>query len=125
MQFLGSTSELIVSSVVHISNSTIVTNVGLLLLPVLLTFLLMRKTLSASALPFQFILLVADSLLLAMFVLPLLSGGVQGAIYQTHAGNVFRQAHDVTIAAVAALHLVVMFIMRPKLHGKHRGKHAR
>ena|SRR3989344_192337 len=122
VQFLGDTAVLIVSSVIHISYPDVVTNIGLLLLPVTLTFVLMRKTLSTSALPFQFILLVADSLLLTIFLLPLLSPGVQGAIYQTPVGNVFRQAHDVAIAGVAALHLVVMFLMRPKLHGKHSGK---
>ncbi len=124
VQFLGSTAELVVSSMVHISNTTAITNIGLQLLPVLLTLLLMRKTLSASALPFQFVLLVADSLLLTMFILPLLPAGVQGAIYQTHIGSLFNQAHDVTIAAVAALHLTVMFLTKPKLHGK-RGKHSK
>ena len=121
VQFLGDTAVLIVSSVVHISYPGVVTNIGLLLLPVALTFVLMRKTLSTSALPFQFILLLADSLLLAMFILPLLSPGVQGAIYETSIGSVFRQAHDVTIAGVAALHLLVMFLMKPKL-GRHSGK---
>lgn len=120
-EFLGSTAELIVQSFVKTSNIDVITNVGLLLIPVVLTFVLMRKTLSASALPFQFFLLVANSLLLATFLLPLLSPGLQGAIYQTNAGNIMRQSHDVIIAGVAGLHLLVMFIMRPKLHGK--GKH--
>lgn len=97
--------------------------VALLLIPVILTLTLMRKTLSASALPFQFILLASDSLLLAIFLVPLLTPAMQSTIYQTPAGNIFRQAHDVSIAAIAGLHLLVMFFMRPKLHGKHGRKH--
>lgn len=124
VQFLGDTAELIVQSLVQISHPDITVRLGLLLLPVAFTFLLMRKTLSASALPFQFILLVADSLLLAAFLIPLLSAGTQGAIYQTHAGVIARQAHDVSIAGVAGLHLLVMFLMRPK-HGKHGGRRHR
>lgn len=121
-QFLGSTAELILRSLIHISHPEVVIQLILLLVPVGLAFALMRKTLSASALPFQFILLVANSLLLATFLVPLLTAGTQQAIYQTHAGSIFHQAHDVTIAAVAGLHLLVMFVMRPKHHGKH-GKH--
>ncbi len=120
VQFLGETAELIVRSMVQISHPDIAVRLGLLLLPVVFTFMLMRKTLSASALPFQFILLVANSLLLATFLIPLLSAGTQGAIYQTHTGSIVRQAHDVSIAGVAGLHLLVMFLMRPKPHGKHR-----
>lgn len=122
VQFLGSTAELIVRSMVKSSSSEIVTNIGLLLIPVFFTFLLMRKTLSASSLPFQFVLLLTDSLLLATFLVPLLSAGTQGAIYQTEIGSIFRQSHDVAIAAIAALHLLVMFFMRPKLHGKRKHK---
>lgn len=122
-QFLGDSAELTIRSMVHVSHPDVVIRLFLLLIPIALTFALMRKTLSASALPFQFILLVADSLLLGVFLVPLLTSGTQEAIYQTHAGNIFRQAHDVAIAAVAGLHLLVMFIMRPKHHGKHGKRH--
>ncbi len=118
VQFLGSTAELIVRSIVKSSNAEVMTNVGLLFIPLFFTFLLMRKTLSTSSIPFQFVLLLADSILLATFLVPLLSAGTQGAIYQTNIGNIFRQSHDVSIAAIAGLHLLVMFFMRPKLHGK-------
>ncbi len=123
-QFLGETAELTLRSTIHISNPDVVMRVGLLLIPVVLTFAFLRKTLSTSALPFLFFLLVADSLLLTTFLLPLLTPGMQNAIYQTQAGSVVRQAHDVAIAGVAGLHLVVMLIMRSKLpHGK--GRHRK
>jgi hypothetical protein len=123
-QYLGESAELTIRSLVQISHPEVVVPVGLLILPVALTLLFMRKTLAASALPFQFIVLVADSVLLMSFLLPLLTPGIQGAIYQTHAGSIIRQAHDINIAAVAALHLVVMFITKPAHHGKgHHSKH--
>ncbi len=118
VEFLGSSAALIVSSMIKSSNSDIVTNIALLLIPLFFTLLFMRKTLSTSALPFQFVLLIADSILLATFMVPVLSAGTQGAIYHTGIGNVFRQSHDLVIAAIAGLHLLVMFIMRPKLHTK-------
>lgn len=123
VEFLGESAELMLRSFIRVSDPDVVIRLFLLFLPFVLTLLLMRKTLSTGALPFQFILLVADSLLLAMFAVPLLTFATQESIYQTHAGGVFRQSHDVAIAAVAGLHLLVMFLMRPKHHGKHGGKH--
>lgn len=86
----------------------------------------MRKTLSAAALPFQFILLVANALLLAEFIVPLLPPGTQHAIYSTQIGSIFRQAYDVVVAGVAGLHVLVMWIMRPRHHNEHgRGHHGK
>jgi hypothetical protein len=120
--FLGETAELILRSMVQVSHPGVVIRLALLLIPIIVTFYLMRKTLSAAALPFQSILLIGDSLLLATFLIPILTPGVQGAIYQTNVGHIFWQAHDVAIATIAGLHLLVMFIMRPRHNGKHGRK---
>ncbi len=122
-EFLGDSAGLLVGTFTNVSNTDVITNVFLLLIPVLLTFILMRKTLSAASLPFQFILLVADSLLLATFLLPLLTPGLQGSIYLTDAGNIMRKSQDIIIVTVAGMHLLVMFLMRPKSHGKHGKRH--
>ncbi|HSX46447.1 MAG TPA: hypothetical protein VLF87_00435 [Patescibacteria group bacterium] len=122
VSFLGDTAELTFTSIVHVSHPDVVIRLILLLLPVVITWLLMRKTLSAAALPFQFVLLVGDSLLLAAFVLPLLTSGTQGAIYATHVGSIARQAQDVLVAGVAVLHVLVMWIMRPRHQDGHHGK---
>lgn len=122
-QFLGEVVELMVGSVIHSHHIGVITRVVLLLAPFVVTLFLMRKTLSAAALPFQFILLVADSLLLAAFLIPQLTPGVQGALYLTNPGHIFQQAHDVMITAIAGLHVLVMWIMRPRHqdgHGKHK-----
>jgi hypothetical protein len=117
---LGDPAELILRSVVHINHLDVIVRIVLLLLPLAITLFLMRKTLSASALPFQFGLLLADSILLTTLLLPLLTPGVQTAVYLTNSGNVFRQAHDVLIAGIVGLHVLVMWFMRPR-HGDHGG----
>lgn len=116
VQYLGDSAELALRSFVHISSPGIVIRLVLLFLPLLLTLILMRKTLSASALPFQLILLLANSILIATFLIPLLSTGMQNSLYQTQVGNILRQSHNIIIATVAGLHLLVMYIMRPNKH---------
>lgn len=125
VQFLGEPTELIVHSLVRFNHVDVIVRVVMLLAPLVVTLLLMRKTLSTSSLPFQFILLVANSLFLLVFLLPLLTVGVQGSIYSSAAGNFLRQAHDLIITGVAGMHVLVMWIMRPKHHDEHHGKHKK
>lgn len=120
-EFLGEPAELTLRSMVQVSHPEVVIRLVLLLAPLILTLLFLNKSLAAGALPFQFVLLVADSLLLAALLVPLLTLGVQGAIYATHGGSIFRQAHDVIIAGVASVHLIVMYFSgKPAGHRKHR-----
>jgi hypothetical protein len=123
--FLGDTATLTFSSFVHAAHADTIVQMALLILPLAITALLMRRTLSAAALPFQFILLLADSLMLAAFILPLLTPGTQGAVYATPYGHVVHQAHDIIIAGVAVLHVLVMWIMRPRHHEDHHGHHGK
>lgn len=121
---LGDTAALTFGSVVQGSSSETFIKVVLLMLPLILTLLLMRKTLSPAALPFQLILLIANALLLAELLVPLLPPGTQHTVYSTPLGSVLKQAHDVVIAGVASLHVVVMWLMRPRHHGEH-GHHGK
>lgn len=124
-QLLGDPVELLLRSFARVDNFDVIVRVILLLLPLAVTILLMRKTLSTSALPFQFGLLLADSLLLVTFLLPLLTTGVQSSLYQTSAGSILRQGHDVIIASIVGLHVLVMWIMRPRHHGEDSSKHGK
>lgn len=114
VQFLGETTELIIQSFVQVQHIDVVARVILLLLPLLLTFIFLRKTLSVSALPLYFGLLVMDSLLLVTILLPLLTPGFQDSVYATQSGETLRSGHDLIVSGVAALHLVVMYVLRPK-----------
>lgn len=123
---LGDTAGLTFSSMIHFSGSDAFIQLVLLLLPLIITLFLMRKTLSPAALPFQLILLIANALMLAEFIVPLLPPGTQHAIYSTSIGSILRQAHDVLIAGVAGLHVLVMWIMRPRHQGEHgHGHHGK
>lgn len=124
-ELLGDPVELLLRSFAKVDNFDVIVRVVLLLLPLVVTIFLMRKTLSTSALPFQFGLLLADSLLLVTFLLPLLTTGVQSSLYQTSAGSIFRQGHDVIIASIVGLHVLVMWIMRPRHHGEDSSKHGK
>lgn len=124
MTYLGDSAELVLRSVVQLNHIDSAVRIGILVFPLMLTLLLMRKTLSAASLPFQLVLLLANSLLLTTFLVPLLPPGVQGALYSTHAGSSLRQAHDVLITGVAAVHVIVMWVMRPRHHDEpHHKKH--
>ncbi len=123
-EFLGDPTELMARSFIHANHVDSISRIVLLLVPLIMTLFFMRKTLSAAALPFQFILLVADSLLLATFLVPFLSSGLQNTLYGTNAGHVFEQAHDVLIPSISGLHVLVMWIMRPRHHDDH-GKHKK
>lgn len=122
---LGDPVELMLRSLIRVSHLDVMVRVALLLIPLVVTLFLLRKSLSTAALPFQFILLLADSILIVTLLLPLLTTGVQVTIYATHAGNVFRQAHEILIAGVAGLHVLVMWIMRPRHHDDGHGKHKK
>jgi hypothetical protein len=121
-EFLGEIAALTLGSVLQVNNIGVIARLFLLLLPLVVTLFLMRKTLSAASLPFQFILLAVDSILLATFLVPILTPGLQASIYSTNIGNVFRQAHDVLITSITGLHVLVMWFMRPRhdAHGKHK-----
>ena len=72
VSFLGESAELTLRSFSRVGHPEIIIRLALLLVPFVLTLILMRKTLSGQAIPVQFILLVANSLLLATFLVPLL-----------------------------------------------------
>lgn len=124
VKYLGEPADLMVRSISNIANPAEVARIVLLLIPLVLTLFFMRKSLSASALPFQFFLLVANSLLLTTLIINELPAGVRTDIHNTPEGNIVRQANDVLIAGVAGLHVLVMWIMRPKHHDAH-GHHGK
>lgn len=123
--YLGEPADLTLRSLMRVPHPDSVARIALLVLPLLITLLLMRRTLSTSALPFQFFLLIANSLLLAVLVINYLPNSVQISLYSSNAGNVVRQANDVLIAGVAGLHVLVMWLMRPRNHDAHGHGHKK
>lgn len=123
--YFGDSAELAFGAFVHLANPGVIIRIALLLLPVVFTWVFMRRTLPASALPIQFILLVADGVLLVSLLLPLMTSGMQNSIYNTNVGNNLRRASDVVIPSVAGLHCLFMWIGRPRHHEKHGHMHSK
>jgi len=125
MTFLGEPAELVVHSLLDFAHPDVIARLLLLAIPIVLTLIIMRGSLSTSALPFQFFLLVANSLLVAVLILNALSGGMQDSLRATNPGKILSQSSDVLIAGVAGLHMLVMWIMRPRSHDGGHGRHKK
>ncbi len=126
VQYLGEPAELMLDSLVNMRYPDVVARLILLLLPLALTLFFMKGSLPASSLPFQFFLLVANSLLLGTIVINNLTPGLQASLQSTNAGSIAHQSSDVLIAGIAGLHVLVMWIMRPRHdsgHGHRKKKH--
>lgn len=124
-QFLGEPAELMFQSLVSVQYPGVVARLALFSIPIVLTLVLMRRSLSASSLPFQFFLLVANSILIAALIVGMLPNDMQISLYDTNPGTVLHQANDVLIAGIAGLHVLVMWIMRPKNRDGHGGHHKK
>lgn len=126
VSYLAEPAELMLQSLIRMQHPGVVARLFLLLVPLILTLVFMRGSLSTSSLPFQFFLLVANTLLIGVLIMNNLSPGVQAGLHSTVVGNNLRQASDVLIAGIAGLHVLVMWIMRPRHgsgHGHHKKKH--
>jgi hypothetical protein len=120
---LGADAAWVLATFVKDPNLQAYTNIALLLLPVALTYFLLKKTLVGSKILLQFIPLVLVSLMIGSLVISYLPGGIQFDIYQTEVGKVVKQATDVLIAGTAVvIMLLAWFTLREKHGGKH-GKH--
>lgn len=79
----------------------------LLFLPVVLTVLILRKSLPKSKVLIHILPLVFVGLSLAVLTLPLLTSGTQAAIFNTSAGRVLRNAQDLIVSVAGILVLML------------------
>jgi hypothetical protein len=96
---------------------------GLLLLPVVLTTILMIRTVQGSKLLFNLLPALGFGFLLALLVVPLLPPGESFALRGSQTWHVALQLQSLVIGASALICLLFLWMQRPKdHHGKH-GKH--
>jgi hypothetical protein len=122
VQMVGDDANLAAGMVVHTGNIQMITNFVLLLLPLVLTLLFMRKTLPTSKLPLHIVPLVATSLALAILALPLLPSQMQQQILNGPHGDTIDDVKDVVVAGAAVMTLLLTWLTgRHKEHkaGKH------
>ena len=116
---LSDSVDLVLAAIVKGSNSVIAARVGLLVLPVLLTLFLLRKTQGRSAV-FQFIPLIFSGMLLGNILLPLLSPGFSQSVYDSTYGSSIRSSQDLVTAVAVVSNLVLAWtLFKAKGHGKH------
>lgn len=109
-----------------IRNQAVQQYVGLaiLALPVILTALFLRHTLSKGKTLLHVIPLALSGIVFAAFATPLLPGGLQSQLATTPAGRTLQGSTDFIIGAVIFLQLITMWLLN-RSHDKHgkRGKH--
>jgi hypothetical protein len=117
---LSDSVDLVLATLVKGSNSVVAARVGLLVIPVILTLFLLRKTQGRSVV-FQFMPLIFSGMLLGNLLLPLSSPAFSQGIYNSAYGASIRQSQDLVTAVAVVSNLVLAWTLF-KAKG-HRGKH--
>lgn len=100
----------------------LIANVGLIALPVVLTLLLLRRSMKGSGVLLQILPLIAAGAALGALILPLLPSDFQTEVYKNPGGDIIRQSLDVVVAVAAALNLSLAWRVYRHREGK-AGKH--
>lgn len=121
VRHFGDDASVVLGSFIQTANVEQITNIGLQLLPVALTLLFLRRSVSPGQFVLHVVPLVLSSAALGMLALPLLSAGIQGAFYNTSLGTAVKPSDDVIIGAASLSVLLLAWMAKPH-HSKH-GKH--
>lgn len=103
-------------------NTRMAASFGLLLAPVLLTLLFLRKTMSRSKMLFHILPIIGSGLMLAAFALPFLSVNARAQVYDSTYGEIIDSAQDVVIGAATLLTLFLAWFSYRNKDGKRRGR---
>ena len=121
--YVGDDAALALGMVVRGQNTTLITQFALLLVPVGMSLLFLRKSLPRSKVIFHVPVLVATGAALAVLALPFLDSNAQQQLFSTRYGNVFKDAQDVVVAAAAFMALVLMWLASGPKEDKHKKHH--
>lgn len=120
-QYISEDTSLLLNSFFAHNNVDNYVKLGLLLLPVVLTLLFLRKTLNPTQFVFHLVPLIVTSAAFATLVISLLPGGVRHDLTSNQIGSVANSAQNVLIAASAFLTLLLAWLtMGHKGKNKHR-----
>ncbi len=121
VRHLGDDSSVALSSFYRGANASMAAKLGLLFLPVVLTLMFGRHSLSKTKVVLHFIPIVATGVVLALLTLPLLSTSFQASVYNSPFGPNIRNIQDVAIAGAGIASLLVAWITNHK--SPHSKKH--
>lgn len=121
---LGEDAAWILANFIKDPNITNYTNIGLLLLPVLLTLILLKKTVIGSRVFLQFLPLLLVNAMLGSIIISYLPTAVSDTYYASSIGKIVKQSTDVLIAATAVIAmLMAWFTFREPPHRSKKSKH--
>lgn len=110
VNYVADDASLVLDTFARSSHNTLYAQLAVLLIPVILTFILLRKTMPKSATVLHLPLLVANGLALAAMILPLLDSGAQEKIFANEYGVMLRDFQDVVVVVAASMALIVMWL---------------
>jgi hypothetical protein len=106
---MGDSTELAMATFLRDAPVSYIADIGLLVLPVVLTILFLRKSAKKSQVLLQLLPLVTVGLAFAALLLPLLPPHTQSEIYGLSFGSVVKQSQDLIIAVAVVLNLLLAF----------------
>ena len=116
-QYISDDTSLVIDSFFSRVNVDQYVKLILLLLPVVLTLLFLRKTMNSSQLLLHLVPIILTSIALATLVVGYLPGGVQHNLDANRYGHLILSAQNVAIAAASLLTLILAW-----LTGGHKSK---
>lgn len=122
VRYVGDDAGLVIGSVVKDQNGPMIAQIALLLLPLILTFLLLRHTIPKSKILLHIIPLTSITISLTIFIVPLLAGSVQKSLLDSQVINDIIRAQDLIVVSTCIFVLGLMFMTsrhREAKHGKH------
>jgi hypothetical protein len=103
-------------------NIPMIARLTLLLLPVILTLFVLRKSLAKSKFIWHLIPLIGCGLSIAVLAIPILPSEVQGQLFGMPSGDVFKNSQDLIVSITAIMVLMLMWRGYKHSDGKHGKK---
>jgi len=122
--FVGDDAGLVLGMVVKTSNINMIAQFILLILPVVVTILFLKKTIPKTKVLLHIPLQVASGLALVVLGLPLLDSGTQQKIFSNHYGGLLREYQDIIIVVGAIGTLLIMWLTYSSKGDKKHKKHT-
>ena len=105
-------------------NIPMIVQLVLLLLPVFLTLVFLRKSTTRGKFLLHLVPLIGCGLSLAVFTLPILPQDIQNQLFESPSGNIFKNAQDLIVSVTSVLVLILTWHTH-KQHGDTHGKKHR
>ncbi len=124
VKYVGDDAAVAVGGFVRGEYSQIVSSLLLLLIPIVVTVIMLRGTMPKSHILVQLPALISTGATLYIFAVPLLTGGVIGAVLESNIGKTVNSSQDIIIA-VSGLIVVCTMWLTGRSHKRKHKKHSK